>query len=96
VKPESRRVFPAWAALVLSVVVLAASLAHAEPIRRQRTPWLPVTSWRAAGTVTARLPAGKPLMEARAARLVAAQVIDFIAARGVIMPRAEGRLRPVE
>ncbi len=42
------------------------------------------------------LAGGKPLIEARAARLVAAQVIDFIATRGVIMPRAEGRLRPVE
>ena len=39
------------------------------------------------------LAAGKPLIEARAGRLVAAQVIDFIAARGVIAPRVEGRLR---
>ena len=36
----------------------------------------------------------KPLIEARAGKLVAAQVIDYIAARGVISPRVEGRLRP--
>ncbi len=36
---------------------------------------------------------GRPLIEARSARLMAAQVIDFIVARGIVAPRVEGRLR---
>ena len=41
--------------------------------------------------------AGKtPIIDARSAKLVATQVIDYIAARGAIAPRVEGRLRLLE
>ena len=38
----------------------------------------------------------KPLIEGRAGKLVATEVIDFIAARGVIAARVEGRLRALD
>ena len=41
--------------------------------------------------------AGKtPIIDARSAKLVATQVIDYIAARGAIAPRVEGRLRALD
>ena len=39
---------------------------------------------------------GKTLIDANAARLTAAQVMEYIAARGSVAPRPEGRLRTVD